>query len=104
MPEADGDQTDASVWFDQFPVALRHIKGNDQWCARHWAPCPLLGANGVGAATELMQVFVDEIATERTPEGLNAEMQRTGRLCCALGDDRMYKIWGHWPPTGTGGN
>ena len=91
-----------AAWFDQFPVALSGVQGNDQWCARHWAPCPILGANGLGAATELMSVFINEIASACTPEALNAEMQHVGKLCCTLGDERMFEIWGHWPPNTRG--
>jgi hypothetical protein len=91
------DLDEATAWFDQFPDAPGWE--HDQWCARHWAPCPILGANGIGAATELMQIFVNEIATGRTPAALNAQMQAAGRICCTLGDARMHEIWGHWPPT-----
>ncbi len=73
-------------WFDQFPDAPGWE--HDQWCARHWAPCPILGANGIGASVALMQVFVNE------------QMRAAGRLCCALGDERMYELWGRWPPVG----
>lgn len=34
----------------------------------------------------------------RPPDGLNSEMHNIGKLCCTLGDERMYEIWGHWPP------
>lgn len=92
--------TDATVWFDQFPAAPGWV--HEQWCARHWAPCPILGANGMGAATELISVFVNEVAAgAKGPDELNARMQAVGRLCCTLGDERMYEIWGHWPPTHT---
>jgi hypothetical protein len=88
---------DATVWFDQFPDAPGWE--HPQWCARHWAPCPTLGANGMGAATELIQVFIEEIAgNDRSPDALNAQMDAAGRLCCTLGDARMYELWGHWPP------
>ena len=91
---------DPTAWFDQFPAApgWQH----DQWCARHWAPCPILGANGMGAATELMSVFINEIATGGGAEAMNAQMQAVGRICCTLGDQRMYEIWGHWPPVAAG--
>jgi hypothetical protein len=89
---------DARAWFDQFP--LDGIRASEQWCARHWAPCPLLGANGIGAAVELMRAFVDEIAAPgSSPAALSAQMQAAGRLCCTLGDERMYEIWGRWPPS-----
>jgi hypothetical protein len=87
-------------WFDQFPSAF--VGASGQWCARHWAPCPILGANGLGASTELMQIFINEIAKPGPPDALNAQMQAIGRVCCTLGDERMYQVWAHWPPTGPG--
>lgn len=85
------------AWFDQFP--LDGIGASEQWCARHWAPCPLFRANGMGATMELIQAFIGEIAvTGSTPESLNAQLQAAGRICCTLGDERMYEIWGRWPP------
>lgn len=89
--------TDPKAWFDQLPTI--GIGTSEQWCARHWAPCPVFGANGIGATVELMQVFVNEIAKPGTPEAMNAQMRAAGRLCCTLGDQRMYEIWGHWPPS-----
>lgn len=89
---------EAEIWFDQFP--LDGIGESAQWCARHWAPCPLLGANGIGATTELMSIFLNELASAATPDGLNTEMQAMGRICCTLGDDRIYDLWAHWPPPG----
>ena len=87
---------DPKTWFDQFPDAPNWH--HDQWCARHWAPAPIFGANGMGAAVEVMQIFLNEVASGGTPEAMNAQMQAAGRLCCTLGDARMYEIWGHWPP------
>ena len=91
-----------SLWFDQFSewVAAHPDSGSKQWCARHWAPCPVFGSNGIGAATELMRVFLDEIKPPgvASAAALNREMDKIGRLCCTLGDERMYKIWGNWPP------
>lgn len=89
----------AAEWFDQFPLTEDASWDNQQWCPRHWAPCPLLNANGVGAATEVMRIFLNELATASTPDGLNREMAEIGPICCRLGDERMYEIWGHWPPT-----
>ena len=93
----------ASEWFDQFPPLANAANwpGNSQWCPRHWAPCPLLGANGIGAATELMKIFVSEIAAPglgSSPEAMNAQLEGIGRICCHLGDERMYELWAHWPP------
>lgn len=88
---------DATAWFDQFPDAPGWE--HPQWCARHWAPCPILGANGIGAAVELVRVFAEEVTSPGGADALNAQMHAAGRLCCTLGDQRMYEIWGHWPPT-----
>jgi hypothetical protein len=96
---------DPKQWFDQFNDL--DITGNEQWCGRHWAPCPVFRANGIGATVELVRVFVDEIAGQHDPrvaypDWLNDRMHAVGRLCCTLGDARMYEIWAHWPPSQTG--
>jgi hypothetical protein len=87
-------------WFDQFPPNLA-MDGHEQWCARHWAPCPVLGANGIGAFVEVMQIFVDEMTPKESLSSAerNRHLKKAGRLCCALGDERMYEIWGRWPPS-----
>ncbi len=92
-------------WFDQFPPNPA-MDGHDQWCARHWAPCPVLHANGVGAATEVMQRFVEQVLvpagiSPRNTGAANARLAETGKLCCWLGDEQMYEIWAHWPPAAT---
>ena len=100
-------------WFDQFPpyedwpevsertgVQKPEKFEGDQWCARHWAPCPLLGANGIGCTVEVMQIFLNEIkpANLTSPAAINRYMHNVGKLCCTLGDERMYEIWGRWGP------
>ena len=89
-------------WFDQFPPNPA-MDGHEQWCARHWAPCPELHANGVGASTEVFQLFLDRVIvpagiSPANADAANAKLSETGRLCCWLGDEKMYEIWGHWPP------
>lgn len=92
------DALTPAEWFDQFPLAPDWPEGG-QWCARHWAPCPCLGANGIGAAMDLLSVFVNEVATEaKTADDMNKQMAAAGHLCCTLGDERMYELWGKWPP------
>lgn len=94
-------------WFDQFSPNPA-MDGHTQWCARHWGPCPELGANGVTASLEVFKAFVQEILV---PSGIsaldadkaNAKLEETGKLCCWLGDERMYRIWGQCPPTGFAG-
>lgn len=87
-------------FFDQFPPLAEGAQWtNTQWCARHWAPCPLLKANGIGAAMEVLQTWLDRQAS--LPSGadaMNALLAEGGPVCCQLGDDKMYEIWGHWPP------
>lgn len=92
---------EATAWFDQFPALQEGAEwNNDQWCPRHWAPCPILGANGLGASVEMMGVFFNEMRPvgADTPYSMNESMHNMGRVCCTLGDDRMFEIWGHWPP------
>ena len=92
----------ATAFFDQFPPLANAADwpADSRWCARHWAPAALIGANGIGAATELMTIFVSEIAPPnvKSPAMLNRQLAKAGHLCCKLGDQRMYEIWGHWPP------
>jgi hypothetical protein len=90
------------AWFDQFIVPgwpPEDWPTDGQWCARHWAPCPALGGNGIGASMDLLHIFVNEVAGEaKTADEMNARMSAAGHLCCALGDERMYALWGKWPP------
>lgn len=89
-------------FFDQFPPLADGAEWtNTQWCPRHWAPCPLLKANGIGAAVEVMEAWLGRQTTttmDGGAEALNARLAEDGPLCCQLGDDKMYEIWGHWPP------
>lgn len=79
-------------WFDQFLPAVFNgdvgVDDTEQWCARHWAPAPLLGANGLQAAIMLF--------TQRMELGLSGY-----QFCCQLGDEQMYAIWGKCPPAGS---
>jgi len=84
-------------WFDQFPPQPQ-MDSHAQWCGRHWAPCPVLHRSGVGALAEVIQIFVSEFAGGlHGADALNARLAETGRICCKLGDDRMYEIWARWP-------
>lgn len=87
-------------WFDEYepdPV----MDGHAQWCGRHWNPCPRRGYNGIHAAIMLMKVFVEEIAVDPDPrdtERMNRQLEEAGRLCCKLGDERMYDLWAQCAP------
>jgi hypothetical protein len=91
-------------WFDQFPPNPA-MDGHDSWCARHWGPAPVLGANGMGAATEVLAAWFRELAPKGSwsPAARQRQLEAAGHICCTLGDDRMHKIWGHWPPAKAGG-
>ncbi|MGH3189998.1 MAG: hypothetical protein ACRDOL_22585 [Streptosporangiaceae bacterium] len=89
-------------WFDQFPPGRPGAEWPEDapWCPRHWAPCPLLGANGIGAHLELTKIWVDELRPKGSysAAAMNRHLAKASPLCCTLGDDRMYEIWAHWPP------
>jgi hypothetical protein len=93
----------ATEFFDQFPPLEQAATwpANSAWCRRHWAPCPLLRANGIGAAVELMTIFTGELLPPwaNSPRARNRELAKQSPLCCKLGDQRMYELWGHWPPS-----
>jgi hypothetical protein len=91
--------TAATEFFNQFPPLDDASDWADgQWCPRHWAPAALLGANGIGAAAELMAIFAREIAPPnmRSAAMLGRELAKAGRLCCLLGDERVYEVWARW--------
>jgi hypothetical protein len=59
-----------------------------------------MDANGIKATLMLMQVFIDEMKPpEMTdPEEINAFLSQEGYLCCKLGDQRMFDLWGECGP------
>ena len=95
---------DPKEWFDQFPPNAL-MDQHRQWCARHWAPCPTFGANGIAASAHLMSLFIERVLDPAGIRGsdweqANAKLDEIGRLCCWLGDDEMYAVWGRFPPAG----
>lgn len=97
-------------FFDQYghwwTAADQAWPPNGQWCARHWSPCPCGEFNGIGASVAMMEAFAssnDLLADDmpRDPESLNKAMllvvKEFGAICCALGDEEMYRIWQDWP-------
>ena len=85
-------------WFDQFGENGTGLVG-EQWCRRHWAPCPVFGANGIMASIMMMSAWsAQQHQPGMTPGDMNALMTLQGALCCVLGDDAMYEIWGECPP------
>lgn len=90
-------------WFDQLIWwYAAHPVSNPQWCARHWAPCPAMGANGIAAAMELTGLFLEQ-NPDKSPDQLNEAMDQMlldTPQCCQLGDEKMHEIWGRCPPAG----
>jgi hypothetical protein len=99
-------------FFDQYghwwTAADQAWPPNGQWCARHWSPCPCGQFNGIGASVAMMEAFAtsndllaDDMPIPRDPESLNRAMKMVveefGAICCALGDQEMYRIWQDWP-------
>lgn len=90
-----------SSWFDQFDEwAQAHPQNNPQWCARHWAPCPCLGANGILATVKMLSLLING-----NPGKSPAQMQQVldesaTPQCCQMGDEQMYALWGACPPSG----
>jgi hypothetical protein len=90
-------------WFDQFPPQPQ-MTGNAQWCGRHWAPCPLLCADGMQAAMLVLDLFVNRVLipagiSPRDFSAANARLAEAGKLCCWAGDAEMYAIWAKCPPS-----
>lgn len=90
-------------WFDQLPSAPG-LEDHPQWCGRHWAPALVLGANGLHACMVVMDRFVNDILipegiSPRDYEAANARFESFGKLCCWLGDEEMYRVWGQCPPS-----
>jgi hypothetical protein len=87
-------------WFDQFIDAEPEGWSHPQWCWRHWAPCPVYGANGILASIMIISEVLDKAPDDLTNDGVGEYMDERGAMCCELGDEAMYRIWGKCPPTG----
>jgi hypothetical protein len=99
----DAKPEQATQWFDQFNEWAGeqwNWPENGQWCPRHWAPCPVMGYNGVGASVEIMEAF-DTASTATTKHELLIEMRELNAngvaICCHLGDETMLIVWERWP-------
>lgn len=89
----------ATEFFDQFTGPPDAPKGSP-WCARHWAPASLVGCNGKGASLDLGRIFAATLlpAWARSPGARRRELAKQSPVCCKLGDERIYQLWGRWPP------
>jgi hypothetical protein len=92
-------------WFNLMPPTVADLVWPDdaQMCPRHWAPCPVLSYNGIGMVTELVQIWLKELAPKGSYSKVtrNRQLAEAGHICCTLGDDRMYDLWLHWVPRET---
>jgi hypothetical protein len=81
--------------------AARHFTAPPAWCARHWAPCPVEGRNGIAATLELTQRSLDRIPRDvrrRGASAMNSYMANwSPPMCCWLGDEEMAKVWAGVP-------
>lgn len=87
-------------FFDQFIPVEPEDWSHAQWCWRHWAPCPVLEANGILASIMVMSEILEQGPDDLTNDTVGAYMDGRGAMCCELGDEVMYWIWGKCPPSG----
>jgi len=82
--------------------AAEHFQPNPQWCARHWAPCPVDGRNGIAASLELMKRSLERIPPEVRRRGATAMNSYMANwlppMCCWLGDEQMTQVWAEASP------
>lgn len=82
--------------------AAAHFDANPTWCARHWAPCPVEGRNGIAATLELIRRSVERIPPEvrrRGATAMNSYMENwLPPTCCWLGDEQMAQVWAEASP------
>jgi hypothetical protein len=77
--------------------AAENFPSNPDWCARHWAPCPVGGRNGVAAAVVMFRESLQLMPPAVVRAGGTAiESWRHNQLvpaCCRLGDERVAAVW-----------
>lgn len=78
------------------------MKNHPQWCARHWAPAPVEGRNGLMASMLILQYQIEAIPVAVRQEGAGAMNQWVAAhsdtpLCCLLGDEKIEAIWAETP-------
>lgn len=75
--------------------AREHFPANPEFCARHWAPCPVGGRDGVRALKIVLKAGLALVPADVTTlSALNS--WRANQLvptCCRFGDDVMARIW-----------
>lgn len=89
-PDFTGDLEGFLAWHAE------HAKWNPHWCAKHWAPCPVEGKNGLLASILQMQTlaFRGVPADVEIGPALNSWLaNQTEPTCCRAGDDEMAKLW-----------
>jgi hypothetical protein len=77
--------------------AAFHWSGNPDWCARHWAPCPVEGRNGIKATSLVFHLAFHAMPAEVQQGTAVAQnlWRHTQKLpsCCRLGDQKIADIW-----------
>lgn len=82
--------------------AGEHFQHSPMFCAKHWAPAPVEGRNGVGASVAMTQIAMELMPADVLsggPGAMNSWLaNKVKPLCCVVGDDRMSELWSDWPP------
>lgn len=70
---------------------------NPTWCAKHWAPCPVGGLNGLSATIIMTQRQIAEMPIEVRNAGTTAMnswlANQVVPYCCKIGDEEVVKVW-----------
>jgi len=77
--------------------AAENFQPGPVWCARHWAPCPVEGRNGIAATITLTQRSIQRMPADvrrAAASAMNSYMANwSPPTCCWLGDEEMAKVW-----------
>lgn len=88
------DDMTPKQFFDQFIPLISQDINLGTWCPRHWGPCAIMHAEGMGATLEMLDTFIEKFESD---EELFKQSEQHP-ICCLLGDDIMFDIWGKYPP------
>lgn len=90
-PDFSGDLEGFLAWSE------KNYKWNPQWCAKHWAPCPVEKKPGLLASVILAQHNISLMPDDVRRGGATAmnswQENQTSPVCCRLGDEFMDSLW-----------
>lgn len=80
----------------------KNWRNSSEWCARHWAPCPVDGANGIAATVVLFKAALALMPADVLSAGGSAinswKANQLVPTCCQLGDELVVEIWARVGP------